>query len=104
MAHRIAFELHKGIIPKGLTIDHLCRVLSCVNPSHLEVVSMKENVLRGNSPLAQKARQTHCLRGHVFSFDNIYRRSDGHRQCRACLRLRERPPRYSKKGEHHAKV
>src|ERR1700722_13445571 len=37
----------KGPIPKGLTLDHLCRNRVCVNPSHLEPVSMKENFDRG---------------------------------------------------------
>lgn len=46
-AHRFAYELLREPIPDGLTIDHLCRVTSCVNPDHMEVVTVSENVRRG---------------------------------------------------------
>lgn len=49
MAHRFIYEKMKGPIPKGKVLDHLCRVPSCVNPSHLEPVSFSENIRRGRS-------------------------------------------------------
>lgn len=42
-AHRVAYTLLVGPIPDGLTLDHLCRNTSCVNPDHLEAVSAAEN-------------------------------------------------------------
>src|SRR5262249_41065983 len=45
-AHRYAYEIFIGKIPDGLTIDHLCRNTSCVNPVHLEAVTVSENVRR----------------------------------------------------------
>jgi len=42
-AHRVAYELQKGPIPSGLTIDHLCCNKLCVNPNHLEAVTLGEN-------------------------------------------------------------
>jgi hypothetical protein len=47
-AHRVMYERHVGPIPKGLHLDHLCRVRSCVNPKHLEAVSCAENVRRSD--------------------------------------------------------
>jgi hypothetical protein len=88
-AHRYSYEVLVGPIPDGLTIDHLCRNRGCVNPSHLEPVTMGINVLRGEGPSAKNARATHCSRGHPYDEKNTYRRKDGGRDCRRCM-------------EHHA--
>ncbi len=45
-AHRYFFEASNGPIPPGLVLDHLCNEASCVNPSHLEAVTQKENLHR----------------------------------------------------------
>lgn len=47
MAHRLLYEIHVGMIPEGLEIDHLCRNRRCVNPAHLEPVTREENIRRG---------------------------------------------------------
>lgn len=46
-AHRMFYHLHKGAIPQGLELDHLCRIPACVNPNHLQVVTKSENQRRG---------------------------------------------------------
>lgn len=48
-AHRYVYEAHKGPIPTGMQLDHLCRNPSCVNPDHMEPVTHAENLRRGNS-------------------------------------------------------
>lgn len=46
-AHRAVYENVVGPIPDGLVIDHLCRNRCCVNPDHMEPVTNRENILRG---------------------------------------------------------
>lgn len=87
--HRWAYEQAKGPIPDGLTIDHLCRTRHCVNPDHLEAVSVRTNVMRGVSVTANNARKTQCPQGHPYSVDNTYVvPKTGWRQCRACQKAR----------------
>lgn len=84
-SHRAAYELIRGPIPEGLSLDHLCRQTLCCNPDHLEPVTHKENVLRGTSPAAKNAVKTHCKNGHEFTPENTYIRPDGAgRACRTC--------------------
>ncbi len=90
MAHRYSYERFVGPIPKGLDIDHLCRVIACVNPAHLEPVTHRENLLRGNTVAAAHAAVTHCPQGHEYTPENTYVSPQGERNCRACGRERDR--------------
>ena len=90
LAHRFAYTLLVGPIPEGLTIDHLCRNRACVNPLHLEPLTMRENILRGVGLTAQRAARTQCPRGHPYDMFNTRIRPCGRRACRACDRQRKR--------------
>jgi HNH endonuclease len=54
LSHRFAYEQIKGTIPKGMQLDHLCKIKHCLNPEHLEPVTPQENSKRGNSGINMK--------------------------------------------------
>ncbi len=88
VAHRAFYEHSIGKVPAGLELDHLCRNRYCVNPSHLEPVTHKENVLRGISPSAIHAKKTHCVHGHKYTPENTLIYDGGRRRCRICTNKR----------------
>lgn len=48
-AHRAAWTAIHGQIPTGLTVDHKCRMKSCVKVSHLRLLSNNENAKDGSA-------------------------------------------------------
>jgi hypothetical protein len=81
-AHRLAYELMIGPIPEAMTLDHLCSVRQCVNPKHLEAVTLQENL--------DRSARYRCSRGHDRTEANTYIRPDnGRRMCRDCSRVRD---------------
>lgn len=83
LAHRASYIFHRGEIPEGMQLDHLCRVRCCVNPWHLEIVTATENSLRAAKWNTHYASKTHCKRGHPYSGENLYLKGKW-RICRAC--------------------
>lgn len=113
-AHRVSFTIHKGEIPAGLDLDHICHKPSecpggvtcphrrCVNPDHLEPVTRGDNNGKerscnncgcGVEEAAKKRRaRTHCKRGHEFTPENTYTRNSM-RTCLTCKRERKKEKR-----------
>lgn len=91
-AHVVSVMLFRGAgrPRRPLSVDHLCRNHSCVNPDHLEVVDIRTNVLRGTGHTAVNARKTYCIHGHPFSPENTYIYGPGWRRCRECARAVDR--------------
>lgn len=102
MAHRAAWAVSNGREPdESLVTDHLCRNHGCVNPQHLELVTNRENVLRGEA----RALKETCAKGHPWvegSFGWAKRKGDTPRRyCIPCQReANERS--YLKRKERHA--
>ncbi|RYF11404.1 MAG: HNH endonuclease [Oxalobacteraceae bacterium] len=96
-AHRAVYEHLVSQIPAGMQLDHLCRNRACVNPSHLEPVSNRENVMRGHSHVAANPAKTHCPQGHEYAGHNLilYR---SYRYCRACMAVRSEAARKKRRA------
>lgn len=77
-AHRVVYELFVEPVPDDLVLDHLCRNRGCVNPDHLEVVTIGENVRRG---IPANSHKTHCPAGHPYDTESC-----GARRCTRCDR------------------
>jgi hypothetical protein len=86
-AHRVVYELLVGPIPDGLQLDHLCRNHGCVRPDHLEPVTPRENLIRGNTKAAENVAKTHCPKGHPYDDANTVVTTKGYRKCRECNKI-----------------
>lgn len=91
--HRIAYTILVGDIPDNLQVDHLCRNRDCCNPAHLEPVTCKVNLHRGQHPSIIIHLSSMCKYGHSMTPDNIYTvfvKGKQRERCReCCLRRRK---------------
>jgi HNH endonuclease len=98
-AHRVAYEMLVGPLADDREPDHLCRNHPCVNPTHLEAVTRRENLRRG----VGHGAETHCPKGHPYSGDNLMleRGKNGSttRRCKTCNREKVRRYTAEKKAK-----
>jgi hypothetical protein len=83
-AHRWSYEYYKRPIPVGWQIDHLCKVTSCVNPDHLEAVTLEENLRRQHGSYG-----LYCKMGHVKTMVN------GRLRCYDCQSIHKKNKRHA---------
>jgi hypothetical protein len=92
LTHRVAKIIEiDGPIPYGMVTDHTCRNRRCASASHLEVVTVGENLVAPGSlaPAAANAAKVACRRGHDLTDPRNWVPGDaarGRRGCLACLR------------------
>lgn len=48
MFHRTIYRMHKGEIPDGYEVDHMCKIRLCCNPDHLQALEGHEHAIRSN--------------------------------------------------------
>jgi hypothetical protein len=103
-AHRLVWNILVGPIPSREPLDHRCRVHHCVNPDHLEVVTIRENALRSPiTPYAVKSAMRQCGKGHPFTEANTgLERNGASRRCRQCAKAKEQRRRDRIKAERMA--
>ncbi len=89
--HKLAYEVLVGKVPTGLELDHVCRNRACYNPAHLEPVTHRENVQRGDARGQGQLKKVYCPAGHLLGGGNLVK-SERWRKCRECHngRVRER--------------
>lgn len=90
-AHRAAWLALAPIEDPTLVLDHLCRNHACMNTDHLELVTNRENVLRGTPGRPRlRSDELHACRTHGREDGYEAIRPDGYARwnCRACQRAR----------------
>lgn len=85
-AHILSFKYAYGPYDERLELDHTCRNRACIRPDHLELVTHRENVMRGG--VAE--RQSHCKRDHLLAESARERRDGSGRYCVECRRISNR--------------
>ena len=86
-SHRYSFMFFRGIPPEGYHIHHICKNKACVNPDHLQSVSVKDHP---DEPYSINRNKKFCKKGHPYDVENTYFDNRGSRNCKICHRNKSR--------------
>lgn len=92
LGHRASWAIHRGNIPDGMTVDHICHSRKCINPEHLRLLTNLENAKR-NEPEDNHQLGWLCKRNHgKDGFRTVMRKykSGKYKEalvCDSCLRI-----------------
>lgn len=78
-AHRVAYELERGYMPRDVDIHHECGNTLCVRPSHLVAITRSEHIRKHDGPTAVNARKETCPKCKT-----PLEYMSGGRRCRKC--------------------
>lgn len=98
ITHILMWRHHRGDVPNGLQLDHLCRNRACCNPEHLEAVTSRINTLRGQAPCIVIHRTEVCKHGHDCAVGGWYKIKTGGRRCATCAKQRSNSRRIARKA------
>lgn len=82
-AHRYVYECMVGKIPDGMMLHHKCGNKVCVNPIHMELLTLAEHTRLHNN-----STKDFCKNGHRRTEENTYILPNGKSSCRDCRELR----------------
>lgn len=111
IAHRLLYRHMVGEVPDGKELHHLCETKRCVNPAHMRVCTRQENMRTGKwgeavAPYCGRRQRskTLCPQGHALVEPNlIHNRKLGTKQCKICMRTRQREYMRRKRARTAAK-